>query len=93
MSDDPKDPAAEKTAQASARPSHVAYSVREASGGERYFNRVGAAFAHKDGQGFNLDLEAVPVNGRVVLRTPRERLDDMKAGGKAPARENEGHEK
>lgn len=75
-----------------ARPSHLAYSVREASDGRQFFNRVGAAFPHRDGQGFNLDLEAFPVGGRVVLRAPWERLDEMK-NGKTQQRETEGHEK
>lgn len=62
------------------RPSHIAYSVREGSDGNAYFNRVGSAFAHKDGQGFNVELEATPVNGRVTLRTPKERLEEKRSG-------------
>lgn len=64
--------------QAPKSPSHVAYSVRESREGESYFNRVGAAFPHKDGQGFNIDLEAFPTNGKVVLRTPQERLQEQR---------------
>jgi len=61
-------------------PSHEAFSVREGKGDKSYFNRVGVAFEHKDGKGFNIDLEAVPVNGRIVLRKPLDRLKDMKEG-------------
>lgn len=64
--------------QAPKSPSHVAYSVRETREGESYFNRVGAAFPHKDGQGFNINLEAFPTNGKVVLRTPQERLQEQR---------------
>ncbi|WP_417681684.1 hypothetical protein [Roseibium sp.] len=65
----------------SAGPSHIAYQVREKDGGKSYFNRVGSAFPHKDGQGFNLILDSVPVDGKVTLRTPQERVNAMKQGG------------
>ncbi|MBL27243.1 MAG: hypothetical protein CMM50_06815 [Rhodospirillaceae bacterium] len=60
------------------RPSHYAYQVNEGQDGKSFFNKVGAAFAHKDGQGFNVLLDSVPVDGRVTLRTPQERLQDMR---------------
>lgn len=59
------------------RPSHVAYQVRDAGEGKSYFNRVGSAFAHGDGKGFNVILDSVPVDGRVTLRTPQERMESM----------------
>ena len=60
------------------RPSHFAYQVSEGQDGKSYFNKVGAAFEHRDGQGYNVTLDSVPVDGRVTLRTPQERLDDMR---------------
>jgi hypothetical protein len=30
-------------------------------------------FAHQDGKGFDVVLEAVPINGRVVIREPKEK--------------------
>lgn len=36
-----------------------------------YWHRVGAAWDHKDGKGLTLVLEAVPIDGRVILREPR----------------------
>ena len=59
-------------------PSHIAYQVREGEDGASYFNRVGAAFAHKDGEGYNIVLESMPVDGRITLRTPQERLRDAR---------------
>lgn len=38
---------------------------------ESFWTRIGSAFEHKDGKGFNLELEALPVNGRIVLREPK----------------------
>lgn len=76
MSDDqPTD-----TKKAPSKPSHIAYQVREAGDDKSYFNRVGSAFAHGDGKGFNIMLDSVPVDGRVTLRTPQERLNTKKNG-------------
>lgn len=63
---------------AAKRPSHIAYQVRDGDNDKSYFNKVGAAWAHQDGQGYNIQLDSVPVDGRITLRTPMERLDDMR---------------
>ena len=60
------------------RPSHFAYQVNEGQEGKSYFNKVGAAFAHRDGQGYNVVLDSVPVDGRVTLRTPQERIEELR---------------
>jgi len=56
-----------------ARPSHTAYMVRDyvAANGqaEANWSKIGVAFAHRDGMGFDVVLDASPVNGRVVLRS------------------------
>ena len=70
-------------------PSHLAYQVSEGQDGKSYFNKVGAAWKHKDGQGYNLHLDSMPVDGRVTLRTPKERLDEMRGGGKPDGQEHE----
>ncbi len=71
-------------------PAYVAYHVKEGSKGQSYFNKIGAAFEHKDGQGYNVVLDATPVNGRVTLRSAKERLNEMKEHGtKAVDREIE----
>lgn len=71
-------------------PSHYAYQVNEGQDGKSFFNRVGAAFAHKDGEGFNIVLDAVPVDGRITLRTPQERLQAMRDdNGAAPERRSQ----
>lgn len=33
--------------------------------------KIGGVFAHKDGEGYNIALAALPVNGRIVLRKPK----------------------
>ena len=53
------------------KPTHVAYSVRnfdKEGQSDASWLKVGVAFAHKDGKGFDVTLDAVPVGGRVVLR-------------------------
>ena len=49
------------------KPSHLAYQVSEAADGKAHFNRIGAAFRHRDGEGFNIQLESVPVDPRADL--------------------------
>ena len=52
-------------------PTYIAYQVRD--GNEKgFFTRIGAAWAHKDGKGFNVQLDSVPLNGRITLRLPSE---------------------
>ncbi len=56
-------------------PSHIAYHVRD--GKEKgYFTRIGAAWPHKDGKGFNIKLGGlVPLDGEITLRTASEKKD------------------
>jgi hypothetical protein len=55
-------------------PGLIAYTVRQSTE-KSYWDRIGAAFPHKDGAGFDLVLDALPVNGRVTLRVPSERAE------------------
>lgn len=52
-------------------PTHGVFVV-EGDGRDAFWTRIGAAWAHRDGQGFNLVLAATPVSGRLVLRANRE---------------------
>ena len=56
------------TDSASNPPSHAAYVTRGRNGQKANWTRVGAAWPHADGKGFNLQLDAVPLDGRVALR-------------------------
>jgi hypothetical protein len=63
------------------KPTHLAYVVREfkTKDGEAKsdWKEIGAAWAHKDGKGYDVQLEAVPVNGRIALRVnePKPKAD------------------
>ncbi len=49
------------------KPSHNAYHVRETGIGKSFWNRVGVAWTNKNG-GFTLQLECVPLDGRIVCQ-------------------------
>lgn len=53
----------------------------EGEGDEAYWTRVGSAWGHKDGKGYNVVLSALPVNGRLVLREPSEEEDAQPTRG------------
>lgn len=53
-------------------PTHVAYHVRERANNDSFWTRIGSAWAHSDGQGFNIQIETVPLDGRITLRTVSE---------------------
>jgi hypothetical protein len=53
-------------------PSHRAFSVIRREGQDDFWLNVGLAFQHKDGKGFNIVLQAMPLDGKIVLREPVE---------------------
>jgi hypothetical protein len=57
------------TSTTSKSPTHVAYHVRDGKSNDKgFWTRIGAAWAHKDGKGFNIQLEVAPLDGRINLR-------------------------
>lgn len=55
------------------QPAYRAYTiVKRGEGKDDFWLPVGAAFAHEDGEGFNVILQALPIDGRVVLRVPKD---------------------
>lgn len=70
MSDKTEQPAASKS------PSHVAYQVRDrGEKGKGFWTRIGAVWPHSDGKGFNVQLDNIPLDGRIVLRVVAEKND------------------
>ena len=66
-----------------AKPAYRAYTVIKREGKDDYWLNLGVAFAHDDGEGFNLLLQALPLDGKLVLRTYREdEPEDDKPKGK-----------
>jgi hypothetical protein len=56
-------------------PTHVAYQVRDRDGQKGIWTRIGSVWPHADGKGFNLQLDAVPLDGRISLRTVADKKD------------------
>lgn len=52
-------------------PSHGVFVV-EGEGEKAFWTKVGCAWLHRDGDGFNVSLSALPLNGRLVIRTRKE---------------------
>lgn len=50
-------------------PDFIAWHVQQ-KGEKSFWNKVGASWKHKDGKGMTLQLETLPINGRIVLRVP-----------------------
>lgn len=51
------------------------YTVVERVGGTPYWLRLGNAVSHKDGKGYSMTLQAVPVSGLLVMRQHEEEAD------------------
>ena len=62
------------------KPTHEAFVAIQKSGNndprETVWMKIGAAWSHNDGKGFNIVLNALPVDGKLVLRTPKAKEDD-----------------
>ena len=56
-----------KPTQSKNRPSHTVYLV-EGEGESSFWTKIGSAWSHEDGDGFNISLAAVPLTGRLVIR-------------------------
>ena len=50
------------------QPTHRVYSVIKREGQDDFWLNIGVAFPHKDGSGFNIMLQAFPLDGKIVCR-------------------------
>jgi hypothetical protein len=67
------------------KPTLIAYAVKERGKGRKpIWTRIGAAWPHGKSTGLSIELEALPLDGRVVLLPPKA---DEDAVGVAPAEE------
>jgi len=56
-------------------PSHIVYHVRDREGGKGFWVQYGSAWQHRDGKGFNIQLDSFPLDGRLTLRVTSEKKD------------------
>jgi hypothetical protein len=63
------------------QPTHRAYSVIRREGQDDFWLNLGLVFSHKDGSGFNIMLQALPLDGKIVCR---EIAEENGAGTREP---------
>lgn len=68
------------------QPTHRAYSVIRREGQDDFWLNLGLVFPHKDGSGFNIMLQAFPLDGKIVCR---EISDDDQPEAQQPAPQSE----
>lgn len=61
----------QEAAPARNTPSHGVFVV-ENEGASAFWTRIGVAWQHNDGEGLNVQLSAIPVGGRIVIRIRKE---------------------
>ena len=54
------------------KPSHIAWQVRDTGDGNGFWNRIGAAWTNRDGS-LTIQLDAMPLDGRIICQVPKER--------------------
>ncbi len=60
------------TATTGNRPTHRIYAVTKVNDDKSFWVAIGAAWPHKDGEGFNLRFDLMPINGaEIVIRKPK----------------------
>ncbi len=61
------------------KPSHKVYVVEDREEGDNdsdaFWTRIGSAWPHSDGKGFNIQIDVVPLDGRITLRVATETKD------------------
>lgn len=65
------------------KPTHRVYTVIRREDQDDYWLNIGLVFPHKDGKGFNIVLQALPLDGKIVCR---EVSDDYPVETSQPSR-------
>ena len=59
------------------KPTFQAYSVRKykkPDGAEdAFWTKIGAVFTHRDGKGYDIVLDCLPLDGRISIREPKDK--------------------
>ncbi|MAW88078.1 MAG: hypothetical protein CMJ42_16290 [Phyllobacteriaceae bacterium] len=61
------------------RPTASVFMV-EGDGDKAIWTEIGALWKHEDGHGANVQLKAIPVSGRLVIRDRKSKADSESAG-------------
>jgi hypothetical protein len=68
------------------KPAYRAYTVVKRENKDDYWLNIGVCFAHEDGDGFNLLLQALPIDGKIVLRRYKEDEEEEKVTKGKPSK-------
>ena len=68
------------------QPAFNAYSVIKREDQDDYWMSLGAAFPHADGKGFNIVLQAMPLDGKIVLRERKDSEPPLNTNDRPNAR-------
>lgn len=71
-------PQAPTSGSESKAPAFIAWTVTDKPSGT-YWQKLGACWTHRDGKGLTVQLDAMPIDGRVVLRKPLDPPADQPA--------------
>jgi hypothetical protein len=58
------------------QPTHRAFAIRK-NGEKSFWSQIGAAWPHQDGKGLSVQLFAMPVDGKLVLRVIDDRSHEQ----------------
>src|SRR5664280_1315514 len=72
-------PQPKELTMAAQQPSYQAYTVVKREGQDDFWLNIGAAFMHQDGDGYNIMLQALPINGKIVLRLQKTQTEEPPA--------------
>jgi hypothetical protein len=61
-----------------AKPDYRAYTVRETEKGS-FWVTIGAAWKFKESDGLKIKLDALPVNGEIILRAPQDTPENIES--------------
>jgi hypothetical protein len=75
------------------KPSYTAYTVHKREGQDDFWTPIGAAFMHQDGDGYNIVLQALPLDGKIVLRVPKAQTDEQPVQQPANAKQGQRRQK
>jgi hypothetical protein len=53
-------------------PKYHAFVVKDRGEDQKFWTRIGAAWEHSKGGGLNIELDALPLDGKIVLLPPKD---------------------
>jgi hypothetical protein len=74
-----------------AKPAYRAYTVIKRENKDDYWLNLGVCFPHEDGEGFNLLLQALPLDGKSSSAPTRRTRKRSRRAKASPATRSRGH--